>query len=237
MLYGRDYSHYSDMLDWTKEAKEINFAYAKASEGSGYRDNLFKAHVAGANTHNIPIGAYHYYLDSMDGRKQARFFWNVCSGSKLQLPPALDVETIGNKSLRAGNIFDCVDEIEKLFGTTPVIYTGYFVWRDEVKGDKSWAAGYPLWIAHYGVKAPLIPRPWKQWTFWQFSDANGDENWFNGDEKDLQNLSSGTNQAVETAVEEKPALVMKPTAINIAKEKFIYVWNEKKQKWIAKRKG
>jgi len=49
---------------------------------------------------------------------------------------------------------------------------------------------YPLWIAHYGVATPRIPQPWTNWTFWQSSDASGqDLDLFSGSADDLKKLA------------------------------------------------
>src|SRR3989304_316015 len=77
-------------------------------------------------------------------------------------------------------------------------YKGYNYWVENPVSTGIPAASlnyfkqYPLWIANYGVTKPLVPKPWTEWTFWQFTDKgdgsiygveskNIDLNYFNGD--------------------------------------------------------
>lgn len=72
------------------------------------------------------------------------------------------------------------------FGRLPIIYTYPWFWKSLVDGgaDVSWAARYPLWIAHYLHPGPGVPTdgkrpaalaPWgEDWSVWQYS-ADGSE--------------------------------------------------------------
>lgn len=108
----------------------------------------------------------------------------------------------------------CSAEVERLSGVRPALYTYDWWWaciRDGApaygfmeSADVAWAADYPLWMAWYrqgwptaGDK-PKVPKPWADWTFWQF-DGNGglrlpngvdcDFCVFNGDEDDLRRFA------------------------------------------------
>jgi hypothetical protein len=143
------------------------------------------------------------------------------------MPPILDVEKFFNPYLSAKNVWTCLYHIEKLFGRIPIIYTGYYVWRDMLKGP-SWGAAYPLWIATYNPR-PLIPYPWKNWTIWQYDDTYGDENWFNGDQNELDKLCSDQKFTIPVA-DIKP-----PTVVEAVRQ--VVGWYKKNGKLTTKKKG
>jgi hypothetical protein len=61
-------------------------------------------------------------------------------------------------------------EVERLTGRPPIIYTGYYFWRDSVGAPTDFGR-YPLWIANWtSAAAPSpIPAGWPTWTFWQWT--------------------------------------------------------------------
>jgi hypothetical protein len=85
------------------------------------------------------------------------------------------------------------------------VYTGYYYWRERFVGtpDPYWKQ-YPLWIAAYGPAA-LIPAPWSEYKFWQFTDngsgpdygvasGNIDLNSFNGTLADFKSQYPTTQE-------------------------------------------
>src|SRR5207237_15422 len=75
-------------------------------------------------------------------------------------------------------------------------------------------ADYPLWVANYGVKCPVLPRGWRSWVFWQHAGNEGratgvkgavDLNVFRGTLEDLQAfVRTASLPAQETQAEEPP---------------------------------
>jgi lysozyme len=106
----------------------------------------------------------------MDPVKQAEFFCGVFG--KLggnDLSPVMDWETTdGVASVNdRENGYSFLNSVEQLSGRTPIIYgSPYFL---EALSLDSRFLRFPLWTAHYGVKAPLVPAPWTTWSFWQYS--------------------------------------------------------------------
>ena len=110
------------------------------------------------------------------------------------LPPILDVEekvSYSTPQLQR-EVLDWLNAVEKHYGTTPILYTGYKFktsYLNSSRFDK-----YPYWIAHYYVDSLAYKG---QWTFWQHTDAGEvdgikgdvDINLFNGDYQDLINLT------------------------------------------------
>lgn len=145
-------------------------------------DTKFPLHW-GTHKNVLPRGPYLYYLDSLDPYQQAQKLYETClqNGGIGEMPPVVDIEGINNLTLNAYKIRQCVERVSELFGDV-MIYTGYYVWRDEVKGDKAWASAYKLWIAGYPFSdwkpeyfetvknyPPLIPAPWTKYHVWQFT--------------------------------------------------------------------
>jgi uncharacterized membrane protein YgcG len=55
-------------------------------------------------------------------------------------------------------------------GRPPIIYTGYYFWRDSVGSPDESAS--PLWHAQYTSAAcPLIADTWSTWAFWQYTSS------------------------------------------------------------------
>lgn len=165
----------------TAKGQGMLFTFIRALYGL-FADTKFAQHWA-SHRDVLPRGTYLYYKDNEDPIAQAEKLYTTClaNGSLGQLPPVVDVEGINNATLTASKIRLCVERVDELFGDV-MIYTAYYVWRDEVSGDKSWAAAHKLWIAGYPfadwkpeyfelVKnyPPLIPAPWNTFQVWQFT--------------------------------------------------------------------
>lgn len=185
---GLDISHYQGNVDFKQvRASGIEFVFAKCSEYVA--DDKYVQNKAGAKAAGLLFGAYHFFHPSKDPKNQAETFLRIAKLGPGDLPPVLDWESTDNvpsSSDRArGKTW--LDLVEKAYGKPPIIYGGpYFL--QALGLDESFKR-YPLWVAHYGTTAPLVPAPWKSWAFWQFSDkgvtpgvpgAHGDADVFNG---------------------------------------------------------
>lgn len=160
----------------------LEFAWIRALYGLT-EDAKFAQHW-NASHQIMPRGPYLYYKDALDPLAQAQKLYDliVSTGKSAELPPMLDIEEYGNATLTASRIKQCLEKLEQLFGKKPVVYTGYYVWRDAVTGDKAWAVNYPLVIAAYPLTGwqenyptlvlqypPLIPAPWTKYFAWQWT--------------------------------------------------------------------
>lgn len=192
VIKGIDIYHGDRISDINQVKTYASFCFLKASEGTSIVDPSFKARWSELKTAGIIRGAYHFFHPSADPIAQATHFCNVVgildSGD---LPCVLDWESSDGvpsiKDATAGMKF--LSKVRELTGKKPIIYgSPYFL------KDLNLQAGYPLWVANYGVSAPLIPDPWVRWTFWQNSEAapvpgmNGhcDTDVFNGTIDDLR---------------------------------------------------
>lgn len=149
---GIDISHHQGVVAWAKlPAQRVRFVYLKASEGGDWTDPLFAQNLAAAPAKDIALGAYHYFTLCTSGRKQAVNFLSIAgAGAKLSLPPAVDVEYVGNCAARppragfARELLAFIDIVKTRLGTTPVIYSTQSFFDDYLSGPEF--APYPLWV-------------------------------------------------------------------------------------------
>ncbi len=175
MTLGIDVSHYSGKRDWRCLVDlGIDFAFIKATEGATVKDELFARHRASMRAAGIPCGAYHFaHPGSAAAAQAASFCAAVGELGPSDLQPVLDLETgDGQPSARVVSwVLAFLDAAEARLGTRFIIYTGGF-WRRALGDPDCTPLGQRrLWTARYGVAPPVLPRPWKAWSIWQFSDG------------------------------------------------------------------
>jgi lysozyme len=199
MQSGIDVSHFQSQIDWRKVQRVgVSFAFVKASEGLSVLDPMFHPNWEAAREQGIFRGAYHFFRPQLDPQQQADFFLRQLDDDPGELPPALDLEVIGNvdpdEVIRRANRW--LKIVGKELKCKPVIYTGSAFFRTTLNNSTAFAS-HPLWIAHYTIgPKPMVPKAWPQWTFWQFSqqgkvvgiNGNVDLNAFNGNMPDLEAL-------------------------------------------------
>lgn len=186
-LAGLDVSHYDETIDFTKvKAAGFEFCSAKATEGVSYVDNRFQANKKKAKAAGMIFGAYHFFRPGMDPKKQAEHFLAHADIEPGDFQPMFDWEVFqGKQDVAKAKIF--LDAVEKATGKKCIIYGPPYALNDLNLGKEF--LDYPLWVAHYGVSAPLIPAPWKACSFWQYTEkgsvpgipaADEDMDFFNG---------------------------------------------------------
>ncbi|MDE6347749.1 MAG: glycoside hydrolase family 25 protein [Bacteroides sp.] len=199
-IHGIDISHYQGKIDWevlsrNREAEfPLHFIFLKATEGGDHGDDTFVQNFGQARAYGFIRGAYHYFIPRTDADKQADFFIRTVQLSKGDLPPVLDVETIGKQSPQELKraVKTWLDRIEAHYGVKPILYTSY-KFKERYLSDSVFNA-YPYWIAHYYVDSV---RYRGKWHFWQHTDVGMvpgieeevDLNVFNGTLEQLQTLT------------------------------------------------
>lgn len=198
-IHGIDVSHHQDVIDW-QEVKKMNirglqleFSFIKATEGLSNVDRLFKRNWYKAREEGVVRGAYHFFIATKSGRKQAENFISQVIMEPGDLPPVLDVEQLYGvkpKDFRP-RVKEWLNVIEQYYKVKPIIYTNVDFYEKNLGAEFN---EYPLWVAHY--LQPNKPRIERPWTFWQHSETgrvNGikqkvDFNVFNGDSLTFKNL-------------------------------------------------
>lgn len=199
-VHGVDISHHQGRIDWEQLARSkaakfpIHFIFMKATEGGDYGDDTFNQHFAEARRHGFIRGAYHYFIPQTDPLKQADFFIRTVQLDSGDLPPVLDVETIGKVSMQdlKKAVKKWLDRVEAHYGVKPILYTSY-KFKTRYLNDSIFNT-YPYWIAHYYVDSVRYEG---RWHFWQHTDVGTvpgikekvDLDVFNGSLEELRQLT------------------------------------------------
>ncbi|MBI3158517.1 MAG: hypothetical protein HYZ26_02825 [Chloroflexi bacterium] len=208
---GIDVSYHRGEVDWSAVRHSgVSFAFVKATEGVGFIDPQFVSNWVKMRSAGLIRGAYHFYRPDIDALAQARHFLQRIQPflHEFDMPPVLDVENSPafvreafqgmSPAQRIGGIRAWLEEVLRNTGRTPIIYTNPDTWRTSL-GDTATLTRHPLWIANYGVAAPIVPAGgWagSGWTFWQFTDRGAvpgvnqgrppvDMNYYQGTEQQL----------------------------------------------------
>jgi GH25 family lysozyme M1 (1,4-beta-N-acetylmuramidase) len=204
---GLDVSGHQPSIDWAAVASAgAQFAYVKASEGTGFVNPDFAAEYDGAYQAGLIRGAYHFALpNTSGGAAQASYFvangggWTADSRT---LPGALDIEynpygaeCYGlSQSAMVSWIASFTDTYQALTSVWPVIYTTTAWWAKCTGNYGGFAGQDPLWIASYHSAAGTLPAGWSTYTFWQYASAGpfpGDQDTFNGSSSHLLQVANG----------------------------------------------
>ncbi|MGL4498730.1 MAG: GH25 family lysozyme [Planktothrix sp.] len=170
-IRGIDVSDYQPKVDWQAVARSgISFAIIKSTEGESFVCQVFAQYWEQAKANGLIRGAYHFFRPDSDPIKQAYHFLKTVKLQDGDLPPVLDIETMGTVDTKTlcDRAAQWIDVMEKETGFRPIIYTYPGFWQ---KLNTTRFSDYPLWIAHYTTaEQPIIPGGWKTWVFWQFTD-------------------------------------------------------------------
>ena len=196
---GVDVSRFQGKIKWKPAAKRVSFAFVQASRGSGSdcavapdrcgADEYYLRNLAKARAKGVKVGPYHrMFADganltqaTADATAEANLFISMVEqGGGLRpgdLRPALDLETpyggLNATELRTW-IETWTEPLEDALGAKPVIYTNNSSWQATGNTTDFALAGHPLWVAHWGVPAPLVPaNSWagNSWSVWQYSSS------------------------------------------------------------------
>jgi lysozyme len=198
-VHGIDVSRYQGQINWPlvkamkTEGVRLQFAFLKATEGSGLVDMKFSRNWRKCKQAGLARGAYHFFRPGVSGITQARLFLKTVKLESGDLPPVLDVEVAGgypSKTIRK-QVAEWLNQVEAALGVKPILYTNPSFYRDYLGSAFD---DYRLWVAHYKVRhAPSVPR---HWHFWQHNesgrvsgiDAYVDFNVFYGDSAAFRSL-------------------------------------------------
>lgn len=168
------------------------FCFIKASEGHSI-DRMFAKHWEAAKAAGMIVGAYDYFHPDQDPIAQAKLMESAIG--KLgpgTLGPVIDWETTDGvpAGTDAAEGMKFLNDVQAATGRAPIIYGAPYFLHD-LALDSSFAQ-FDLWIANYGVQCPLVPSPWSNWLFWQWTDSGDggvDQDYFNGSLDELKKLA------------------------------------------------
>lgn len=168
---GIDVSHHQGPVDWAAVAAgPVDFVYLKATEGGDFRDPLFASHWDETTRVGLPRGAYHFFTLCRPGAEQAENFIATVPADPTALPPAVDLEFVGNCAARpakdalAAELAEFLDRVEAHYNRPAVLYTTrgfYRAYLDETPLDR------PYWLRSLWLAPRYGPG---DWAFWQFHD-------------------------------------------------------------------
>lgn len=201
-----DVSHYQGEIDWPVLASQgIDFAYIKATEGSGFVDDKFVSNWENASKTSLKIGAYHFFSFDSEGETQAENYVQTVGSLGGKLLPVVDVEYYGDKfqnppekSAVVTELTDMLLALEQEYGVKPMIYTTYVVYYKYLQGEFD---EYPLWIRNVYFTPDVNLKD--KWTLWQYSDTEVLEG-YDGQEKyiDVNVFQGGLDELNELILKE-----------------------------------
>jgi GH25 family lysozyme M1 (1,4-beta-N-acetylmuramidase) len=194
-------------VDWRRVAASgQTFAFCKATEGTTVTDPQFAANWAGIRIVGMTRGAYHYARPGNPAAADASHFLGVlrsAGGTREGDLLALDLEDAGGRPPATLLTWarEWVGQVGRATGRPVLLYTSPAFWRERVGDPPSFPT--PLWIAHFGVPAPDVPRAWRAWSFWQYGETGRvpgiagdcDVDRFNGTRDQLRAFSQGGTMA------------------------------------------
>lgn len=193
-ILGVDVSAYQGEIDWKIiESQGIDFAFIKATEGSGMTDDYIRCNLENIAETDIYHSAYHFFSFDSAGETQAENYISAVGKNEINLPPVIDVEFYGDKwdnpptAEETYNILcPLLERLEEYYGVKPIIYTTSLLYYKYIRSEFS---EYPLWIRNVNSEPFII-----NWDFWQFSDRGLLEG-YHGREKYIDlNVYNGTEE-------------------------------------------
>ncbi len=167
-IKGVDVARYQGDIDWEiLHEKGIKFAFAKATEGSSYKDPYFDMNVINAEGAGIHTGAYHFFRTETTGHNQAENFLNSIIKYTLTMPPVLDFEVADNEDdIEKRRIINETKafllKVEEALGVKPLIYSTYESYYAYLIDD---FGEYDFWMRDL-IKQPSIPNG--RIVIWQY---------------------------------------------------------------------
>jgi hypothetical protein len=161
--YGQDWAGYQSAVMPTDG---LAYAFAKATEGTGYTNPKHAAQVAYSRAQKLVVGHYHFVRPGTTMKAQADYFLKQAA-PRAGDPIALDWEDPGVSGAEKDAWIQYVQ------GRMPHLQVGLYCNRDFwLNRDRTNFAGNFLWIADPDMAAGK-PRVKAKWVFHQYSEAKG----------------------------------------------------------------
>lgn len=201
-VFGVDVSNYQGVIDWEIiDDQNVDFAFIKATEGSGYVDRFVSRNLKNIADTDILYSCYHFFSFDSAGETQAKNFIKTVDKDEIKLPPVVDIEYYGDKSRNKPTADEAeailaplLRDLEEYYGVKPIIYTTMSVYNRYVKENFS---DYPLWI-----RCTRFEPDHMEWNFWQYSDKGRLDGYY-GEEPCIDfNVFNGTKEElIEMTIE------------------------------------
>lgn len=227
-VLGCDVSHWQGNIDFKKMRDNgAVFVFLKASQAE-WTDRRFVENYKKAKAAGLVVGMYHYLDWTTTAVKQARYFGKLVQDYPPDIEPVLDYEERRNappQRLAIVAAREFVETVKEQTGKSSIVYTSLGYWLDFGRNTVTWA-DYPLWIAQYKIKQPVVPAPWGDWLFWQYMDKGDgaaygvqskqiDLNWFNGTVEQLRERYQSNSVALPPPIVNSVKLMVVVPVLNI----------------------
>ena len=175
---GIDVSHHQDAIDWAAlPAQGVDFAYIKASEGGDHRDTRFAANWQASRTAGVRRGAYHFFTLCRPGADQAANFIAAVPAEPDALPPAVDLEYMGNCAGRRPTVEAFHAELAIFLAAVEAHYGKrallYLTEEFDAAYQVSARVDRPLWLRSLVFEPRFGARPWTLWQVSNFRRLDG----------------------------------------------------------------
>lgn len=193
-----DLSHNNSSVDLVSAASDGVLAVIhKATQGTGFVDNMYGARRKAASDAKLLWGAYHFGTGA-DPVAQANSFLRAATLTATDLAVLDFEENPKGTSMTLDQARTFIKTIQDSAGVTPGLYAGaYLKGLLGANSDPVLGACW-LWWAQYGPQ-PMISSNWPTWTLWQYTDGHHgnppfevdgvgpcDRDQYNGSSADLQ---------------------------------------------------
>ena len=171
----------------------------RASQGD-WEDNEFRISRANAKAADMLFGNYHYFDNRIHPKRQAEKWASIIGDDEGALGSWLDLEQDMAGTYKSyKSWWDCVQYFLQLKPNAKLgIYTRASYFNDPAFNIPVNHAlrHYPLWVAHYNnfVTKPDMPKGWRDWLFWQFTDDYPSAGWGAESQEIDMNYFAGTEQ-------------------------------------------
>lgn len=212
----------SDNIDFDALNTQVDAVYIRAfgNKGTGYYiDEQAANYAASCQISGLKFSFYDYYIptaDTADAVAEARAYYNFIKNFGFSCVPALDVEDNRNelsKEQLAASVKAFQDEFKALSGFYLMIYSYPYFMSENFDTSFDWDQ-YKLWIAHYGVSAPMegissswFPTSlwcWSYWDMWQYTSTGT-----------LSSIPNSSGGALDISLATDNILLAAPTSAQI----------------------
>lgn len=216
MYFGIDVSHWNGNIRWGNvDSDEVDFVWAKISQGVNYSDPRAKENLEGCRDNGIRVGGYHFPSPQIGGsgdpKREVLEFLKYYGGSIPlgDMIPVLDLEAgvKGDPDYNRQWALEWLKELEGETGIRALVYTAKWYVYGYLKNKVGDLKNYPLWVADYtkpqasgGRNGPDSTCGWNEWAVWQWSSKGTvrglsstgirrcDVNWLPGGHGKLESL-------------------------------------------------
>ena len=184
---GIDVSEHNGTVDWEAVRNAgYEFTYLRigyrgyGSDGSLVEDATFETNYEGARRAGLDVGVYFYSqaVNEEEAKEEAQFVANTLNGRHLDLPAAIDMETVEDGAARTDGVSgDQFTQNIKAFslsiadaGYEPMLYTNLH-WESFTL-DMTKLYNLPVWFSNYS-ETPGTPYKFKVWQYSNTGTVDG----------------------------------------------------------------